>query len=72
MPLMKITGQGLWAIAALTAILWGCLIVERLTIANARVEGERALEQIRVLQLKKAIPAASPALPRRSAPLAIG
>lgn len=73
MPLLKITGQGLYSIAALTAILWGCLIVERLTIAHARADGDRALEQIRVLQLKKGIfPAASPALPRRAAPSAIG
>ena len=73
MPLMKITGQGLCSIAALTAILWGCLIVERLTIASARAEGNRALEQIRALQVKKGIfPAAAPAFPQRTAPSAIG
>ena len=72
MPLMKITGQGLCSIAALTAILWGCLIVERLTMAHARAEGDRALEQIRALQIKKGIfPAAAPAW-RRSTPSAIG
>jgi hypothetical protein len=73
MPLIKITGQGLYSIAALTAILWGCLIVERLTIVHARADGDRALEQIRALQLKKGIfPAAAPASPRRSASSAIG
>jgi hypothetical protein len=73
MPLMKITGQGLFSIAALTATLWGCLIVERLTIAHARAEGDSALEQIRALQIKKGIfPATAPALPRHSAPSAIG
>jgi hypothetical protein len=73
MPLMKITGQGLCSIAALTALLWGCLFAEKLTIAHARADGDRALQQIRALQLKKGIfPAASPALPRRSAPSAIG
>ena len=71
MPLMKITGQGICSIAALTAILWGCIFVERLTIAHARVTGYRALEQIHQLQLKKSlIPTASPALqPRPVRPL---
>jgi hypothetical protein len=71
MPLMKITGQGVCSIAVLTGILWGCLVVERLTIAHARVEGYRALEQIHELQLKKSIiPTASPAAqPRPTRPL---
>jgi hypothetical protein len=61
MPLMKITGEGVCWIAVLTGVLWGCLLVERLTIAHARVEGYRALEQIHQLQLKKSIiPTASP------------
>ena len=69
MPLMKITGEGVCWIAILTGILWGCLLVERLTIAHARVEGYRALEQIHELQLKKSIiptaaPTAQPGLAR--------
>ena len=67
MPFMKITGEGVCWIAVLTSVLWGCLVVERLIIANARTNGYRALEQIRELQLKKTlIPAAAPA-PRQSA-----
>jgi hypothetical protein len=71
MPLMKITGQGVCWIAVLTGILWGCLLVEKLTIAQARVEGCRALEQIHEMQLKKnIIPTASPAAqPRPARPL---
>lgn len=62
MPLMKISGEGVCWIAVLTGVLWGCLLVERLTIAHARVEGYRALEQIHQLQLKKSIiPTVSPA-----------
>ncbi len=73
MPLMKITGQGVCWIAVLTGILWGCLVVERLTIAHARVEGERALEQIHELQLKKnIIPTASPTLQFRPARPLVG
>jgi len=61
MPLLKITGHGLCSIAALTGILWGCVLVENLTVAHARMEGYRALEQIHQMQLKKsAIPTAAP------------
>ena len=66
MPLTKITGQGLYAIAALVGILWGCLVVDRLTVARARADGHQALSQIRALQLKKRIaPAAVPQRPQR-------
>jgi hypothetical protein len=62
MPLMKITGRGLCSIAALTGILWGCVLAENLTVAHARIEGYRALEQIHQMQLKKSIiPTTSPA-----------
>jgi hypothetical protein len=58
---MRITGTGLTTIAFLTAILWGCLLVEHRTVAHARLEGYRALSEIRSLQLKKHIlPAAVP------------
>jgi hypothetical protein len=50
---MRITGPGLAAIAILTGILWGCIILEQRTLAHARAEGERALDEIRVLQMKK-------------------
>jgi hypothetical protein len=71
MPLMKITGQGFCWIAVLTGILWGCLFVERLTIAHAQMNGYRALDEIHQLQLKKSvIPTASPiAKPRPPRPL---
>ena len=68
---MEISHEGLCSIAMLTAILWGCLFVEKLTVASARADAYRALDQIRALQLKKRIiPAATPALPRQqSAPV---
>jgi len=65
-PLTKITGQGLCAIAALVGILWGCLLVDRLTVSRARADGYQALSEIRSLQLKKHIaPAAVPQRPSR-------
>jgi len=61
MPLMQITGQGLCSIAVLTGILWGCIFVEKLTVAHARTEANRALDQIRELRIKRrAVPAALP------------
>jgi hypothetical protein len=71
MPLMKISGQGICWIAVLTGILWGCLLVESLTIAHARANGYRALEQIHEMQLKKSIiPTTTPtAQPRPARPL---
>jgi len=66
MPLLKITAHGLWSITALTTVLWGCILVERLTVEHARENGLRALEQIRLLQMKRqAEPAASPGRHRR-------
>jgi hypothetical protein len=69
MPLVKITGHGLWSITALTTVLWGCIFLERLTVEHARENGLRALEQIRVLQMKRhAQPAASPGRHRSDIP----
>jgi hypothetical protein len=68
MPLMEISRQGLCSIAVLTGILWGCVFAERLTVAHARADAGRTLDQIRELQLKKGIlPVAAPVLPRRPA-----
>jgi hypothetical protein len=73
MPLAKITGEGLCSIAVLTGILWGCIFVERLTVAHARADGNRALEEIRALQVRKnTVPAAKPQLRRPAARPAIG
>jgi hypothetical protein len=52
MPTAKITGQGLFAIALSVALLWGCLIGERLMLRNAASRRERVLHQIEQLQRK--------------------
>lgn len=41
MPIVKITGQGLSAIALSVALLWGCLIGQR--VIERRAFAERAL-----------------------------
>ena len=61
MPVMKITRQGLCSIAVLTALLWGCIVVERLTVLRARANAYHALDEIHSLQLKRRlIPVTAP------------
>jgi hypothetical protein len=51
MPVVRITGQGLTAIAISVALLWACLLAERWTVHNARQETVRI---IRVLDRMRA------------------
>lgn len=50
MPVAKITGQGLFAIACSVALLWGCLIGERLMLHAAANQRDRVLREIEQLQ----------------------
>jgi hypothetical protein len=59
MAIATITKQGLAAIAILVAILWGCLVSERLTVERANQEMGRVLRE-----MHRPTPAA---LPQRSA-----
>jgi len=61
MPVAKITGQGLLAIACSVALLWGCVIGERAMLRGAAAERIRVLQEIQQLQRKpRPIPAAAP------------
>ena len=73
MPIVKITGQGLSAIALSVALLWGLLIAERYVSRKAGEGRAQALEEIRRMQRPSApqpvsvplphpAPAAKPAL----------
>ena len=63
MPVMKITRQGLCLIAVLTALLWGCIVLERLTVMHARAGAYHALDQIYRLQMRKRlVPVTTPQL----------
>jgi hypothetical protein len=53
MPIAKITGQGLSAIALLVALLWACLIGERGLVRQAEVKRSQALEEIRRLRRQR-------------------
>jgi len=50
MPIVKITGQGLSAIALSVALLWGCWIEERVVTSHASIERARVLRDLRQLQ----------------------
>ena len=64
MAIAKITGQGLTSIAILVALLWACVIGERVLARRAIAETEQALRTIHELQRKnRRQPATSPATP---------
>jgi hypothetical protein len=61
MPIAKITGQGLLAIACSVALLWGCLIAERVVLRAAVAERVRVLHEMEQLQRKpRPTPVVSP------------
>jgi hypothetical protein len=63
MRLAAITKPGLGAMAILVAVLWGCLVNERLTIQKADVELAQTMHEIRTMQTKVH---QAPALPERA------
>jgi hypothetical protein len=61
MPVAKITGQGLLAIACSVSLLWGCLIGEHVMLRHAAAERARVLRQMQLLQRQpRPIPAGAP------------
>ena len=69
MPIVKITGQGLSAIALSVALLWGCLIGERVASRWAFSERAKVLRDVSRMQRRlRTQPASVPApfLPHRS------
>ena len=59
MAIAKITREGLMSIAVLVAILWGCILAERILTRNTRMETYRVMRQIRYLKFKRHIEPAS-------------
>jgi len=67
MPIVKITGQGLSAIACSVALLWGCWIEEQSLARRDHLERARLLHDLKVLQ--QSVPASQPvSAPFRRAP----
>ena len=51
-PIVKITGQGLSAIALSVALLWACLIAERRISSDATEARSRTLLELRLLRTR--------------------
>ncbi|MDR3703954.1 MAG: hypothetical protein P4L56_30175 [Candidatus Sulfopaludibacter sp.] len=66
MPVVKITGQGLAAIALSVALLWGCWIETRVTMDRSRAERARVLHDLKLLrQERRPEPVSLPAARQR-------
>jgi hypothetical protein len=68
MPIVKITRQGLSAIALSVALLWGCLIGERVAARRAFSERAKVLRDVaRIRRGQRTHPVSAPApfLPHR-------
>ena len=50
MPILKITGQGLSAIALSVALLWGCWIVQHALQRRDSTERARVLRDLEILR----------------------
>jgi hypothetical protein len=50
MPIAKITGQGLAAIACSVCLLWGCVIAEQVARRNAVTERILVMREVQRLQ----------------------
>lgn len=55
MPIAKITGQGLAAIACSVALLWACLVGERVTVRHARREHARVIRDLHFMQTHRRV-----------------
>jgi hypothetical protein len=69
MPVAKITGQGLTSIAILVALLWTCVIGERVILGRANSGAAQVVRAMRELRFKtRREPAAAPARRSQSRP----
>ena len=68
MPIARITGQGLAAIAFAVALLWVCVIGEQRMEARAFVERARVLRDIERLQRQQRLEPVSLPSPFRARP----
>jgi len=63
MTVFGVTRHGLAGMAISVALLWGCLLSERMIVRHAAVEQARALRTIQSLRDRQALPVSSP-IPR--------
>jgi len=61
MPIAKITGQGLAAMALSVALLWTCLVSERVILNRSYAERAQVMRELRQLQMThRTVPASTP------------
>ena len=53
MPIARITGQGLAAIAFSVALLWACFIGERLTVRHALAQRAQLMRELHQMQRER-------------------
>ena len=70
MPVSKITGQGLSAIAVSVALLWACLIGERVLTRAADQQLARTLREIHELHRRRVpVPVSTPVVHHARRPM---
>jgi hypothetical protein len=61
MPIARITGQGLTAIAFCVCLLWSCVLIEQFRHRNAVTERARIVREVRQMQRQnRSTPASAP------------
>ena len=60
MTIAKISRVGLAAIATLVSLLWGCLVLERLTVIQANQDIQQALHKMQLLRIRASRPLSMP------------
>jgi hypothetical protein len=61
MPIARITGQGLAAIALSVALLWACLVCERVTLRRSTARRAQVMRELRQMQLEhRTLPVSTP------------
>jgi len=67
MPIAKITGQGLAAIAVSVVLLWACLIGEQLILNRSYARRAQVMQDLRRMQVNRGgtQPASTPVYPHR-------
>jgi hypothetical protein len=64
MPIAKITGPGLAGIGISVALLWGCVIGERVMVARAFTERTRVIQDVERMRRRQAEPVSAPSIQR--------
>ena len=74
MPIAKITGQGLAAIALSVALLWACLIGERLLVSQTLAQRAQLMRELHQMQRDRGTqPVSTPVRPAtHSSRVAVG